>query len=141
MHRIDRPLHSAPRPYARAVDIRYHEPRIPLPVAYVLASTIIVLWISYLSVAAGSVATQRNTVPQHLTSVNSIDRVYKGNRLDRKLFIDRWNATAGIIEASPETQGVKRVPEACQPAFKHRVKVGSLSDQCVNAPTRLAAVK
>jgi hypothetical protein len=58
-------------------------------------------------------------------------------------FHDRWNAIVEIDKAPNGTQSVERIPDGCEPAFSHLVKVGNFSARCVanaDALTRLTAV-
>ena len=59
-------------------------------------------------------------------------------------FHDRWNAIAETNKGSNGAQTVERVPDGCEPAFSHLVKIGNFSARClanVDALTRLAAVE
>jgi hypothetical protein len=109
----------------------------------VLASAIIVLWIACLPALTGSILTGLNVVVQRQTSTEVINRLQKGDRLVPVNFHDRWNAIVEIDKAPNGTQSVERIPDGCEPAFSHLVKVGNFSARCVanaDAPTRLTAV-
>jgi hypothetical protein len=127
MYRNAQQLRFVRRPYvhARAVTTSHQDHKFLL---MVLASAIVALWI--------------DVVVQRQTSNETINRLHKGDRLAPVNFHDRWNAIAEIHKAYG-SQSVERIPDGCEPAFSHLVKVGNFSARCVakvDAPTRLAAV-
>ena len=76
-------------------------------------------------------------------SNETINRLHKGDRLPPVNFHDRWNAIAETNKGSNGAQTVERVPDGCEPAFSHLVKIGNFSARCVanaDALTRLTAV-
>jgi hypothetical protein len=94
--------------------------------------------------AHGSILPKLNVVVQHQTSNETINHQHKGDRLAPVYFHERWNAIVEIDKALNGTQSVERIPDGCEPAFSHVVKVGNFSARCVanvDAPTRLAAVE
>jgi len=117
-----------PQAHSRAVAVPRHEHRIALTVAYVLISAIIVLWLAYLPAITGSILTQLNLVPQHLTSSETIDRAPKGDRLPT--FDERWKVTTTVDNRLPERR-TERIPTGCEGAFSRLVKVGNFSTRCV----------
>jgi len=107
----------------------------------VLASAI-VLWIACLPALTSSILPHLSVVAQRQTCNEAIIRPHKGDRLAPVNFHDRWNAIAEIDKAYG-AQSVERIPDGCEPAFSHLVKVGNFSARCVakvDALTRLAAV-
>jgi hypothetical protein len=109
----------------------------------VLASAIVVLWIACLPTLTGSILSGLNAVVQRQTSNETINRLHKGDRLAPVNFHDRWNAIVEIDKAPNGTQSAERIPDGCEPAFSHLVKVGDFSARCVanaDALTRLTAV-
>jgi hypothetical protein len=143
MYRNAQQLHFARRPYvhARAVSTAYQDRKALL---MVLVSSIVVLWIACLSALTGSILPKLNVVVQHQTSNETINHQHKGDRLAPVYFHERWNAIVEIDKALNGTQSVERIPDGCEPAFSHVVKVGNFSARCVanvDAPTRLAAVE
>jgi hypothetical protein len=142
MYRSEQQLHFVRRPYvhARAVTTSHQDHEFLL---MVLASAIVVLWIGCLPALTGSILPQLNIVVQRQTSDETINRLHKGDRLAPVNFHDRWNAIAEIDKAYG-SQSVERIPDGCEPAFSHLVKVGNFSARCVanvDALTRLAAVE
>jgi hypothetical protein len=141
MYRSEQQLHFVRRPYvhARAVTTSHQDHKFLL---MVLASAIVVLWIGCLPALTGSILPQLNVVVQRQTSNETINRLHKGDRLAPVNFHDRWNAIAEIHKAYG-SQSVERIPDGCEPAFSHLVKVGNFSARCVakvDSLTRLAAV-
>jgi hypothetical protein len=110
----------------------------------VLASASVGLWIACLSALTDSILPKLNVAVQRQTSNEMIDRLHKGDRLAPVNFRDRWNAIAEIDKALKRSQNVERIPDGCEPAFGHLVKVGNFSARCVanvHALTRLAAAE
>jgi len=135
MNRIEHHYRFPRRAYARTVSARQcgYDRRLRLIVVFMLAGMIIALWMSYLWKLDGSV------LLRHPTSVETIDTLHKRSRIANTNFIDRWDASAGNLEAFSMMQGAERAPEDCQPMFGRVVKVASISSRCGDASTRLAA--
>jgi hypothetical protein len=130
-----------PPVHARAVSTSHQDNQIR-PI--VLASAIVAIWIACLSGPTGSTLPKLNVAVQRQTSNEMINRLHKGDRLAPVNFHDRWNAIAEIDKALKGSQNVERIPDGCEPAFGHLVKVGNFSARCianVDALTRLAAVE
>jgi hypothetical protein len=122
-------------------------------VAYALASAIIVLWMAYLPTLVGSILTNLNVVPTHLSSASdSVNRANKDDQLTSVRFNDRWNAFAAIkiqtlgengihARATDPAKNIQRIPVGCEPAFSPLVKTGNFIARCIasaDIPTRLA---
>jgi len=143
MHRNAQQLHFARRPYVRvrAVSPSHHDHKVLL---IVLTSAIFVLWIACLWTLTGSILPKLNAVVQREASNQTVIRLHKGDRLPPVNFYDRWNAIAETNKASNGAQTVERIPDGCEPAFIHLVKIGNFSARClanVDALTRQAAVE
>ena len=141
MHRNAQQLHFARRPYvhARAVSTAYPDRKALL---MVLVGAIVVLWVACVSALIGSMLSKLNVVQQQ-TFNEMINRLHKGDRLEPVYFHARWNAIVEIDKDLNGTQSVKRIPDGCEPAFSHVVKVGNFSARCiakVDALTGLTAV-
>jgi hypothetical protein len=141
MYRNDQQLHFVRRPYvhARAVTTSHQDHKVLLMVP---ASAIVGLWIACLPPLTGSILTRLNVLVQRQTSNETINRLHKGDRFAPVNFHDRWNAIVEIDKAANGTQSVERIPDGCEPAFSHLVKVGNFSARCVanaDALTRLTA--
>jgi hypothetical protein len=134
-------LGRQPYVHARAVSPSHQDHKFRL---IVLSSAIVALWIACLSALTGSILPKLNVAVQRQTSNEMINRLHKGDRLAPVHFHDRWNAIVEIDKASKGSQNVERIPDGCEPAFGHLVKVGNFSARCVasvDALTRLAAVE
>jgi hypothetical protein len=143
MYRNDQQLHFVRRPYVhvRAVSTSHQDHKVLL---MVLASAIVVLWTAYLPALTDSILNGLNVVVQRQTPNETINRLHKGDRLAPVNFHDRWNAIAETNKGSNGAQTVERIPDGCEPAFSHLVKIGNFSARClanVDALTRLAAVE
>ena len=126
--------------HARAVTTSHQDHKVLL---MVLGSAIVGLWIACLPAPTDSILTRLNVVVQRQTSTETINRLHKGDRLAPVSFHDRWNAIVEIDKAPNGTQSVERIPDGCESAFSHLVKVGNFSARCVanaDALTRLTAV-
>ena len=136
-------LHYVRRPTGRthAVSTSHQDHKVLL---IVLTSAIFVLWIACLWTLTGSILPKLNAVVQRQASNQTVIRLHKGDRLPPVNFHDRWNAIAETNKGSNGAQTVERVPDGCEPAFSHLVKIGNFSARClanVDALTRLAAVE
>jgi hypothetical protein len=97
--RSQQQLHFKRQPYARARAVaqvqEQNQHKIITMVAYALASAIIVLWMAYLPTLMGSLMTNLNIVPTHLSSVSDSDNpANKGDQFTSVQFNNRWNALA-----------------------------------------------
>ena len=136
--------HAHARAVAQVQEQNHHA--IIMMVIYALVSAIIVLWMAYLPTLTGSILTNLNIVPTHLSSVSDTSVP----------FDDRWNAFATTtIKALgendvhgrvtvPAEDVQQRIPVGCEPAFSHLIKTGNFSTRCVaslGSPTRRAKVE
>ena len=92
-------LHFMRQPYAHARAVaqvqEQHQHKITLMIAYALLSAIIVLWMAYLPTLTGSILTNLNILPTHLSSASdSVSRANMEDQLTSVRFDDRWNAFA-----------------------------------------------
>ena len=134
-------LRRQPYVHARAVSTSHQDHKFQ---SIALASAIVVLWMACLSALTGSILPKLNVAVQRQTSNEMINRLHKGDRLAPLHFYDRWNAVVEIDRALKGSQNVERIPDGCESAFGHLVKVGNFSTRCVanlDALTRLAAVE
>jgi hypothetical protein len=135
-------LHYVRRPTGRtrAVGTSHQDHKVLI----VLTSAIFVLWIACFWTLTGSILPKLNAVVQRQASNQTVIRLHKGDRLPPANFHDRWNAIAETNKGSNGVQSVERIPDGCEPAFSHLVKIGNFSARClasVDALTRLAAVE
>jgi hypothetical protein len=134
-------LRRQPYVHARAVSTSHQDHKFLL---IVLACAIVALWMACLSALTGFILPKLNVAVQPQTSNEMINRVHKGAQLAPAHFHDRWDAIVEIDKALKGPQNVERIPDGCEPAFGHLVKVGNFSARCVanlDALTRLAAVE
>jgi len=144
MQRIETRRQFTGRARAQAMPVEHGDHRILLFVAYALASAIIVMWMAYLPAVTSSFLSNLNIVPSHLSSVETINRVHKEDRLTRSNFAARWSAVVERAEPLPSAHSADQIPEGCEAAFAGFVKIGNFSARCIasaEASSRLAAVE
>jgi hypothetical protein len=125
------PQFHARRPRACAVDVRHEREGILTTVLYVIASSIIVLWLAYLSSVTGDVLSKLHVVPEHVSYNETVNRVHKTGRLTMASFDDKWKAlsTSGRPDAAQRTG---RIPDGCETAFGGLIKkAGNFASRCV----------
>jgi hypothetical protein len=80
--------------------------------AYLIASAVIALWLSYLPQLTGSIGDSFNIVPQHPTE-NSVNRLHKGDRLvggANASFDARWSGIATVRKPASLPKRMKLTP-------------------------------
>jgi hypothetical protein len=139
--------HFMRQPYTRARAVaqvqQQNQHKIIMMVAYALASAIIVLWIVYLPTLLGSLMTNLNIVPTHLSSVSdNVNPPSKGDQFTSVQFNKRWDALATMTiqtlgedgshsRATDLAKNIQRIPVGCELAFSQLVKTGNFSTRCV----------
>ena len=108
-------------------------------VAYIIASAVVALGLTYLPAVAGTTLTTQT----HLVS-DSVNRVHKSDRFAGVGSNARWNALAtptrtrsGKNDVRPRlvqpVKSVQTIPLGCEPAFSRLVVVGNFSARCIAA--------
>jgi hypothetical protein len=139
--------HCTRRQYAHARAVaqvqEQNQHKITMVVVYALASAIIVLWMAYLPTLTGSILTNLNILPTHLSSASdSVNRANKDDQLTGISFDDRRNAFATMTiktlgengvhtRVAEPAEDIQRTPVGCETAFSHLIKIENFSARCV----------
>jgi hypothetical protein len=94
-------LHFMRRPYANARAVaqvqEQNQHKITMMIVYALLTGIIVLWMAYLPGLTGSILTNLNILPTHLSSASdSSSRANMNDQVTSVRFDDRWDALATL---------------------------------------------
>ena len=100
-----------------------------------IASTIILLWVSYESSTTHAILTKPDARPSRSTLVENLDRDGKTGKVPTAGFEDRWNAGAwnagAAIKPPTPPRRDDKVLDGCESAFSVLVRIGNFSTRCV----------